>query len=114
MSNNPTITYDSNGDARSFVGHEAVDVFAMAVIASALRLYAKTGLRVNRAYTPSAMLAAATRHTGIAFKRGQYVAAADALSAKVQSEKARIAAMNDAKETTPPDVLGVGGYRSPA
>lgn len=89
----PKIVYDENGDARSFIGREAVDVFACAAIASALRLYAKARIRVNRAYTPTAMLAAATRYTGIKFKRGQYLEAAEALSARVQSEKARIAAL---------------------
>lgn len=109
----PRITYDKNGDARSFTGREAVDVFAMAVIASGLRLYAKTRMQPNRAYTPTAMLRAAERHTGRKFKRGQYLEAAEALSARVQSEKARIAALGERwkgapfyePETTPADSL---------
>lgn len=91
----PSITYDANGDARVFDGPEAVSVFAMAAIASALRIYAKTGMKMNRAYTPKAMLAAAARYTGKTFKRGQYLAAAEALSEKVQSEKARIMALKE-------------------
>ena len=90
----PSITYDKNGDARAFVGREAVNVFAMAAIASALRFYAKTGMRVNRAYTPKAMIAAATRYTGQQFKARDYLGAAAALSARVESEKARIELLN--------------------
>jgi hypothetical protein len=86
------IDYDEKGDARTFTGEGAVNVFAMAAIASALRLYAKTGLRANRAYTPRAMMAAAARHTGRTFKARDYLGAADALTEKVQQEKARIAA----------------------
>lgn len=85
------IYYDANGDARSFVGREAVDVFAMAVLASGLRLYVATGMRPSRTYTPSAMMLAATRYTGLTFKARDYLGAADALSAKVQAEKERIA-----------------------
>jgi hypothetical protein len=62
----------------SFVGPDAVSCFAAFALASGLRLYAKTGLRPNRAYTPSAMLAAASRITGKRYKRGQHeLAAAD-------------------------------------
>ena len=48
------------------------------VVAKALRLYAKTGLKVNTAYTPKAMLATAERITGKKFRR-DYLAAAEAL-----------------------------------
>lgn len=87
-----TIQYDQSGNARTFVGEGAVNVFAMAVIASSLRLYAKTGMKPNRAYTPSAMMKAAEHHTGLKFARRDYLGAAEALSAKVQAEKERIAA----------------------
>lgn len=88
---NDHIEYDEKGNARSFVGRGAVDVFVMAVIASELRLYANTGMRPNRAYTPKAMMQAAERYTGKTFKARDYIGAADALSARVQEEKARIA-----------------------
>lgn len=48
-------------------------------IAAALKLYAKTGMKPNRAYTPTNMLRAAEQITGKKFKRGQYLQAADAL-----------------------------------
>ena len=61
-------------------GRAAVDVFRAKTIASALRLYAKTGMKMNRAYTPTNMLAAASEITGTKFKRGQFVQAAEALT----------------------------------
>lgn len=84
------IKYNDAGHAVSFEGRGAVDVFAMAAIASALDLYARTGIRVNRAYTPRAMMAAATHHTGQTFKARDYAGAAAALREKVQTEKQRI------------------------
>ena len=92
------IRYDDNGDARVFAGREAVDVFAMAVIATALRFYVETGVHVNRAYTPKAMMAAAARFTGRTFKARDYLGAAEALSEKVQTEKARIAAQHNSND----------------
>lgn len=71
---------------QSFQGSD-VNIFRGAVIASALRLYAKTGMKANRAYTPSAMLKAAEEITGRKFKRGQYLEAADAITAEVERLK---------------------------
>ena len=76
----------TNG-GQSFQGSD-VNIFRGAVIASALRLYAKTGMQANRAYTPSAMLRAAAEITGRKFKRGQYAEAADAITAIVEAAKA--------------------------
>ncbi len=56
-----------------------VNIIRAKVVAHALRLYARTGLQANRAYTPSAMLRTATDITGQRFKRGQYTQAAAAL-----------------------------------
>jgi hypothetical protein len=57
-----------------------VDIFRLLAIASGLRLYAKTGMKPNRAYTPTAMLNAATQLTKKKYKRGEYVKAADDLT----------------------------------
>lgn len=84
------IEYDEKGDARAFVGRGAVEVYRAAVIASGLRLYAATGMKPNRAYTPSAMMRAARSITGRAFKARDYEGAAAALSEWVQGEKERI------------------------
>lgn len=92
------ITYHASGAAQSFEG-KAVDVFTMAVMASGLRLYAKTGMRPNRAYTPKAMLETAGRLLGWddattrrAIRTRAYVSTADALSARVGELKAKYAA----------------------
>lgn len=92
------IRYDKDGNARSFSGEGAVNVFAMAALASGLRLYAKTGMRPNRAWTPTAMMRAAAQHTGKTFKTRDYLGAADALSLKVQAEKDRIERANTPHE----------------
>lgn len=49
-------------------------------IASALRLYAKTGIKANRAYTPKAMMAMASRLTNQRFAPRDYLGAAEALN----------------------------------
>lgn len=63
----------------SFVGPNAVNVYAMRVLSVGLEGYAKYGIVPNRAYTPTAMLQAAERWTGKKFKRGQYFEAAQAV-----------------------------------
>jgi hypothetical protein len=65
----------------SFNGRGAVDVYRAIVLASALRMYARSGIKANRAYTPTAMLKAAEEYVGHPFKRGQYAEAAEELSA---------------------------------
>lgn len=57
-------------------GTEGVGNYRALVIAKACELYAKHGIRVNRAYTPTAMLKAASDLTGIKYKRGQHAQAA--------------------------------------
>jgi hypothetical protein len=56
--------------ATTFVGPDATALFAAAALRSAINLYLKAGIKVNRAYTPTAMLAAASRYTGIIYPRG--------------------------------------------
>ena len=62
----------------TFTGDQ-VSVFAMITLKSALSLYAKTGMRVNRAYTPTAMMRTASRMTGRTFKARDYAGAIAAL-----------------------------------
>lgn len=70
-----------------FTGSD-VNIFRCHVISSALRLYAKTGMQANRAYTPKAMLAAATQETGLVFKgKDKYLQAAAALDAVANAAK---------------------------
>ena len=50
------------------------------IIASALRLYAKTGIKANRAYTPTNMIRKAREITGKTLAARDYVGAAQALT----------------------------------
>jgi hypothetical protein len=89
-----SITYNDKGNAVSFNGRGAVDVYRAAVIASALTVYARTGMKVNRTYTPKNMVAAAREILGDRAKgvgARDYLKFATLLSAHVESEKARIA-----------------------
>lgn len=65
----------------SFVGPRAVDVYVATVLASGLRLYAKTGIKPGRSWTPKNMMAKAAEITGLTFKARAYNEAADALTA---------------------------------
>jgi hypothetical protein len=69
----------------SFTGN-GVNLYGAASLKAALRLYASCGMRVNRAYTPTAMLAQAGRYTGMTFKRGQYAEAIAALQALLDAQ----------------------------
>lgn len=63
------------------------NTFRAVVIASALELYAKTGMKANTAYTPKNMLATAGQITGVAYKRGAYMQAAQDLRAWANARK---------------------------
>lgn len=63
----------------TFVGEAGIATFQATVLKSALRFYAKTGMKVNSSYTPTRMLALAGEITGQKFKRGQFELAAVAL-----------------------------------
>jgi hypothetical protein len=62
-----------------------VTLFQALAIKHALRFYAKHKKQINRAYTPTAMLRTATAITGKPFKRGEYLQAADAISAMLEA-----------------------------
>lgn len=87
------IGYNAKGDAVSFVGADAVSLFRAATIASGLRLYAATGMKPSRAYTPSAMLAAAAGITGKRYKRCEYLKAAADVSLWCQEMKTALPAI---------------------
>lgn len=57
-----------------------IEAYRLLVIASALEMYARTGMKANRAYTPKAMMEAAENATGVKFTgKGKYYEAATAL-----------------------------------
>jgi hypothetical protein len=72
-----------------------IETFRLLVIAQALELYAKTGIRANTAYTPTAMLRNAAQATGRLYKRGQYYEAAADLRQVVENLRSKIEFVNE-------------------
>jgi len=83
---NNAITH--HGGGISIVGKDAVQLYAAAVLRSAIKLYLKTGMRANRMYTPANMLLVAGNHTGKPYKRGQLQLAFDDLGVWIEEQKA--------------------------
>lgn len=62
---NPNDSYVSvSASGVGFVGPDATALFAACALKSGMYLYLKTGMKANRAYTPTNMRTAATRYTG--------------------------------------------------
>lgn len=74
-----------------YAGPKAMDAFQAIVIASGLKMYAKTGMKPNRMYTPKNMMAMAMKMTGQKFKARDYVQAADALELLARKLKGEVA-----------------------
>jgi hypothetical protein len=55
----------------TFAGPDAVALYRALAIRSAIGLYLKTGMKVNRAYTPNNMARAAGEICGKTYKRGR-------------------------------------------
>ena len=70
------IKHFGNGGS-SWTGDKAVNVFACLTVATAMKMYARTGIKANRNYTPKNMLAFVEQQTGRKFKRTQLSEAAD-------------------------------------
>lgn len=62
-----------------FSGAAGVATYQAVALKSALRLYAKTGMKANRAYTPKNMMALAAQITGKKFKARDYDGAISSL-----------------------------------
>lgn len=76
------------GGGVTFAGKDAVHLFRAISIKSALNLYAKTGMKANTAYTPTAMMRVATEYTGKTYKRGQCALAAADMQVWIDTMKA--------------------------
>ena len=79
-----------DGKITTYVGEDATRAFQAIAIAHALKFYAKTGMKVNRMYTPTAMLKVATSITGKSYKRGAYAEAGDDLQKWADEMKAAL------------------------
>jgi hypothetical protein len=67
----------------------SINLYRATVIKSALGLYIKTGMQVNRAYTPRNMRAAASEYTGKVYPRSKkgLQRAHDDLAAVIEAAK---------------------------
>lgn len=86
-------SYIERGEAATtFVGPNATHLFAAVALRSAMGLYVKTGMKVNRFYTPTAMAKAATRYTGKTYKASKagLTQAADDLAQWIAAMKAAL------------------------
>lgn len=66
----------------TFTGEKEVNVFVLVALKVAIKLYMDTGMKANRAYTPTRMLVKAGEFTGKIYKRGQLPIALADLQAK--------------------------------
>lgn len=82
---NATIT-QSKGVATSYDGRGAVAVFRARVLASGLRMYAKSGMLIARNARPADMLRMAGELTGQKYKRGAYAEAAAGVDAWISEQ----------------------------
>jgi len=73
-----------------FSGERATRLFQAGVILGAMKLYAKTGMKANRAYTPKNMLLTAGNIVGKTYKRGQMQRAIEDLASWMLEEKKTI------------------------
>jgi len=92
-----SITVTSAG-AVSYSGPDAVNLYRARLLASSLRLYAKTGIIPTRGVTATAMLRMASEYTGKAYKRGQYDAAAADVTAWANTMQAALPITRDGVE----------------
>ena len=69
----------------TFVGKRGVETFRAISLKAGLRLFSKTGMKPNHAWTPTAMLKDAGTITGKVYKRGQYDLAVTDLEAWIHS-----------------------------
>ena len=87
MSNDNATYLTRTNNGTSFSGSDTT-IFAVISLATGMRLYAKTGMKPARSWTPTNMLATAGQYTGKKYKRGQFEQAAIDLLAYADMLKA--------------------------
>jgi hypothetical protein len=90
MTDESFIQTNAQGETVAWVGPDATKLFAATALATALDLYAKHRMQVNRAYTPSKMLEAAGRLCGKTYRRGQHAEACKDVRLWVATMKAAL------------------------
>lgn len=72
----------------TFIGPDATMLFQVTAVRGAIDFYLKTKMAVNRAYTPKAMRAFATKITGKPYKRTELAKASADLTVWIKAMKA--------------------------
>lgn len=83
------IGYNGKGQATSFVGPDAVELFRAATLRSALGLLSK-GITPTRGLTGKKALAMVTRYSGQTYKRGEFERARADLHAWIETMKSAL------------------------
>jgi hypothetical protein len=83
MTTDSSITIHKDGGF-TLAGADAVNLYRAAVLASSLKLFAKTGMIPTRGVTGSKMLAMATQYTGKKYKRGEHMKASEDITVWVR------------------------------
>jgi hypothetical protein len=79
----------------SFVGKDGVLLYKAIALKVALRAYANTGMRMNRTWTPTAMMREAAAITKKTYHRRAYGQAADDLAVWINAMKAALPVTRD-------------------
>jgi len=66
---NSHIAVNEEGKPTAFVGQDATDLYAATAVMIGLKTYAMFGKKVNRDYTPTNMLAFASKKTGKKYRK---------------------------------------------
>jgi len=74
----------------TFEGPDGTKLFRAMALWSALKMYARHGMKPNRAWTPTVMLRMATEYTGQKYRRGQHNKAAEDVKLWIDAMKAAI------------------------
>jgi hypothetical protein len=88
------VTLHQHGGA-TFQGKDGVRLFQAIALKGGLKLYAATGMKPNRAWTPTAMLKLAESFTGKRYKRGQHQQAADDMTIWIDAMRAAMPIENN-------------------
>ena len=88
MTDNSGVTVGAGGTM--FHGPDGVKLYQAIALKHGLKLYANTGMKPNRMWTPTAMLKLATSFTGKKYKRGEHAKAAQDMTAWIDAMNAAI------------------------
>lgn len=93
-------SFEYHEDGSLAVASGAVEVFRLATLASALKLYSTTRILPNRSVNATDLLTLANRATGHHYRRGQYAMAAEGVLEVMRRLKATVPVVGREKDAT--------------